>query len=124
MKFRSFIVVFVILAIGLLSLSSPMKSSHVSAAAEGNPFFNESTLPYHAPPFDKIKDSDYAPAIEEGMKAQLTEVEKIANDPAPPTFANTFEAMERSGGLLRRVTKVFFNLTQSNTNDTLQKFKY
>src|SRR5205085_11395860 len=80
-------------------------------------------LPYHAPPFDKIKDTDYAPAIEEGMKDQLAEVEKIANDPTPPTFANTFETLERSGALLTRVTKVFFNLTQSNTSDTLQKIK-
>src|SRR5947207_8726354 len=123
MRFKSLIVVFVILAIGLLSLSSPMKSSHVSAAAEGNPFFNESTLPFHAPPFDKIKDSDYAPAIEEGMKNQLAEIETIANNPASPTFANTLEAMERSGALLTRVTKVFFNLTTANTSDTLQKIK-
>src|SRR5437764_6033674 len=57
------------------------------------------------------------------MKDQLAEVEKIANDPAPPNFANTFETLERSGALLTRVTKVFFNLTQSNTNDTLQKIK-
>src|SRR5207253_9446701 len=61
--------------------------------------------------------------IEAGMKDQLAEIDKIANDPAPPTFANTLEAMERSGALLTRVTKVFFNLTQSNTNDTLQKIK-
>jgi peptidyl-dipeptidase Dcp len=101
---------------------SPQRTSASSPAA-ANPFFSESTLPYHAPPFDKIKDSDYAPAIEEGMKNQLAEVEKIADDAAPPTFANTFEAMERSGALLTRVTKVFFNLTQSNTNDTLQKIK-
>src|SRR5207249_1571669 len=94
-----------------------------SASSPGNPFFSESSLPYHAPPFDKIKDTDYAPAIEEGMKDQLAEVEKIANDTASPNFANTFETLERSGALLTRVTKVFFNLTQSNTSDTLQKIK-
>ena len=88
-----------------------------------NPFFSESTLPYHAPPFDKIKDSDYAPAIEEGMKNQLAEIEVIANSTEAPTFANTFEAMERSGALLTRVTKVFFNLTAANTSETLQKIK-
>src|SRR5438045_5043847 len=123
MRFKSLIVVFVILAIGLLSRSPPMKSSHVSAAAAANPFFSESTLPSHAPPCDKIKDSDYAPAIEEGMKNQLAEIEAIANNPAAPTFANTLEAMERSGALLTRVTKVFFNLTTANTSDTLQKIK-
>jgi peptidyl-dipeptidase Dcp len=106
----------------LVTANYPPRSS-ASASTSANPFFSESALPFHAPPFDKIKDSDYAPAIEEGMKDQLVEIKKIADDPAPPTFANTFEAMERSGALLTRVTKVFFNLTQSNTNDTLQKIK-
>jgi peptidyl-dipeptidase Dcp len=94
-----------------------------ATASAANPFFTESTLPFHAPPFDRIKDSDYTPAIEAGMKEQLTEIEAIANNSAPPTFANTLEAMERSGQLLTRVTKVFFNLSQSNTNDTVQKIK-
>ena len=111
------------LALCLVTANYPPRSSRASAPAAANPFFSESTLPFHAPPFDKIKDSDYAPAIEEGMKDQLVEIEKIANDSTPPTFANTFEAIERSGALLTRVTKVFFNLTQSNTNDTLQKIK-
>jgi peptidyl-dipeptidase Dcp len=88
-----------------------------------NPFFEESSLPFHAPPFDKIKDADYTPAIETGMKDQLAEMDKIANNSDAPTFANTLEAMERSGELLTRVTKVFFNLSQSNTSDTLQKIK-
>src|SRR3989440_10447056 len=123
MRFKSLTVVFVVLAISLISLKYPAKSGHVSAAAAANPFFSESTLPFHAPPFDKIKDSDYQPAIEAGMKDQLAEIEKIANDPARATFANTLEAMERSGALLTRVTKVFFNLTTANTSDTLQKIK-
>jgi len=101
-------------------LKSPARSEVAPAV---NPFFSESTLPYHAPPFDKIKDSDYAPAIEEGMKNQLVEIEAIANSTQAPTFANTFESMERSGALLTRVTKVFFNLTAANTSDTLQKIK-
>src|SRR6266404_7033114 len=122
MRFKSFAVGFVILAMSLLSLKYSPKSAHVSAAA-ANPFFSESTLPFHAPPFDKIKDSDYEPAIEEGMKNQLAEIDAIANNRASPTFANTLEAMERSGALLTRVTKVFFNLTTANTSDTLQKIK-
>ncbi len=88
-----------------------------------NPFFQKSTLQDQAPPFDKIKDADYAPAIEEGMKRQIAEIDAIANDPAPPTFANSLEAMERSGELLTRVTKVFFNLAQSNTDDAMQKIR-
>ncbi|HSQ22965.1 MAG TPA: M3 family metallopeptidase [Pyrinomonadaceae bacterium] len=122
MKFNSMIAVFFFLGVCVLILKSPARSEMASAPA-GNPFFSESTLPYHAPPFDKIKDSDYAPAIEEGMKNQLAEIETIANNPEAPTFANTFEAMERSGALLTRVTKVFFNLTTANTSDTLQKIK-
>ncbi|HBB98846.1 MAG TPA: dipeptidyl carboxypeptidase II [Blastocatellia bacterium] len=122
MKFKSLTMVLV-LTMGIVSLNNPTKSGHVSAAAAANPFFSESTLPFHAPPFDKIKDSDYAPAIEEGMKNQLAEIDSIANNPAAPTFANTLEAMERSGALLTRVTKVFFNLTTANTSDTLQKIK-
>jgi peptidyl-dipeptidase Dcp len=94
-----------------------------AVAADSNPFFQESALQYQAPPFDKIRDVDYAPAIEEGMKHQIAEIDAIANDAAPPTFANTLEAMERSGQLLTRVTKVFFNLAQSNTNDAMQKIR-
>ena len=122
MKFKS-LTIMLVLTMGIVSLNNPAKSGHVSAAAATNPFFSESTLPFHAPPFDKIKDSDYAPAIEEGMKNQLAEIDAIANNPAAPTFANTLEAMERSGALLTRVTKVFFNLTTANTSDTLQKIK-
>src|SRR5882724_969770 len=121
MKFKSLMVL--VLTMGIISLNNPAKSDRVSAAAAANPFFSESTLPFHAPPFDKIKDGDYAPAIEEGMKNQLAEIDSIANNPAAPTFANTLEAMERSGALLTRVTKVFFNLTTANTSDTLQKIK-
>jgi peptidyl-dipeptidase Dcp len=91
--------------------------------AESNPFFRASTLLYQAPPFDRIKESDYTPALEEGMKRQLAEIEAIANNPEPPTFANTLEAMERSGELLTRAAKVFFNLAQSNTSETMQKIK-
>src|SRR4051812_33707512 len=87
-----------------------------AAMAQENPFFKPSALPYQAPPFDKIKDSDFQPAIEEGMKQELAEYEAIANSDAPPTFANTIEAMERTGELLRRVQRVFGGLTQSNTN--------
>jgi peptidyl-dipeptidase Dcp len=94
-----------------------------AVAADSNPFFQKSTLQDQAPPFDKIKDADYAPAIEEGMKRQIAEIDAIANDPAPPTFANTLEAMERSGELLTRATKVFFNLAQSNTDDAMQKIR-
>src|SRR5438876_10062071 len=91
------------------------------APAQTNPFSAPSALPFQAPPFDKITDADYQPAIDEGMKQHLAEVQNIANDPDAPTFANTIEAMERSGAMLTRVQRVFGGLTQSNTNPTLQK---
>jgi peptidyl-dipeptidase Dcp len=93
------------------------------AADRLNPFLTKSPLPYEAPPFDKIQLTDYQPAIEEGMRRQRAEMDAIANNPAAPTFANTIEAMERSGELLTRVYKVFLNVEQSDTNPTLQKIK-
>src|SRR3954453_3196727 len=83
-----------------------------------NPFFEKSNLPFEAPPFDRIKDSDYQPAIEEGMTRELAEIQAIVNNPDAPTFANTIEAMEKTGALLRRVQRVFGGMTQSNTNPT------
>ncbi|HJT98715.1 MAG TPA: peptidyl-dipeptidase Dcp [Rhodanobacteraceae bacterium] len=88
-----------------------------------NPFAAESTLPFHAPRFDKIKFADYAPAFEEGMRVHLAEMLAIADDPAKPTFENTIDKAERSGMLLTRVAKVFFNLAQSNTNEDIQKLQ-
>ncbi|MEA2326569.1 MAG: peptidyl-dipeptidase Dcp [Thermoanaerobaculia bacterium] len=92
-------------------------------ADEPNPFFEKSPLPFEAPPFDRIKDSDFQPAIEEGMTRELAEIQAIANNPDAPTFANTIEAMEKTGALLRRVQRVFGGMTQSNTNPTLQKIQ-
>jgi peptidyl-dipeptidase Dcp len=98
-------------------------SSTASAASQANPFYAESSLPFHAPDFSKIKDSDFQPAMEEGMRQKLSEVEQIANQSAEPTFDNTFVALERSGALLARVNRVFDALTGANTNDTLQKIQ-
>jgi peptidyl-dipeptidase Dcp len=92
-----------------------------ATAMTSNPFFHASTLPFQAPPFNKITDADYQPAIEEGMKLQLAEIEKIANNPAPPTFKNTYVAMQKSGVMLDRVMAVFNGVTAANTNSTLQK---
>ena len=67
------------------------------AATGNNPLLSPSPLPFGAPPFDKIKDADFEPAFEEGMRQQLAEIEAIANNPAPPTFDNTLVALEKSG---------------------------
>jgi peptidyl-dipeptidase Dcp len=90
-------------------------------ASVANPFFAPSTLPLQAPPFDQIRDEHFLPAFEEGMKQHRAEIDAIAAQAEPPTFANTIEAMERSGAVLTRVSKVFFNLTESNTNETIQQ---
>lgn len=88
-----------------------------------NPFASASVLPYQAPDFARIKDTDYQPAIEEGMKQQLAEIDQIAANPEAPSFENTIGAMEKSGAMLTRAAKVFFALTQANTNEVLQKIK-
>jgi peptidyl-dipeptidase Dcp len=92
-----------------------------SPEAAANPFFTPSPLPFAAPPFDRISDGDFQPAIEEGMRQHLAEIEAIADDPAPPTFANTIELMEGSGELLTRALKVFGALAGANTDETIQK---
>jgi len=105
--------------------AAAVSSAAGAAAAQGdiksNPFYNASTLPMHAPPFDKIKDSDYQPAIEEGMRQQQAEIEKIANNPEAPTFENTIVAMEKTGQMLNRVMNTFSAVAGANTDDTLQK---
>lgn len=88
-----------------------------------DPLATASTLPFQAPVFDKLKDTDYGPAIEAGMKKQRDEVQAIINNAEAPTFENTIVAMEKSGQDLTRATKIFFNLTSSCTNDTLQNVK-
>jgi len=99
------------------------QTSATPAFGPGNPFYAASTLPYQAPPFDKIKDSDYQPAMEAGMAEQIMEIEAIANDPAPPTFENTLVAMEKSGRLFTRVQNAFNAVTGANTNPTLEKIE-
>ena len=113
-----------VLMISLVSLNCS-KTNNSSEDTMGtkheNPFFTKSKLLFQAPEFDKIKDSDYKPAIEEGMKQQLAEIQKIAENSEAPTFENTFAAMEKSGQLLDRVLLVFNAITNANTDSILQK---
>jgi peptidyl-dipeptidase Dcp len=88
-----------------------------------NPFYAPSRLEFQAPDFAHITDADYQPAIEAGMAEQRGEWNKIAGDPAAPTFANTMVAMERSGELLNRVIMVFNGITSANTDPTLQRIQ-
>jgi peptidyl-dipeptidase Dcp len=85
-----------------------------------NPLLKKSDLQYQAPRFDLIKDEHFKPAFDYALKMHDAEIEKIANNSAPATFQNTVLALEISGQDLNRATSVFYNLTGSNTNPTLQ----
>ncbi len=93
------------------------------ADASTNPLLSASTLPFQAPPFDRIQDSHYLPAFEEGMRQHLAQVRQIADNPEPASFANTIEALERSGETLTRVSRIFFGLVQADTNDARQQIQ-
>ncbi|MEO6263801.1 MAG: M3 family metallopeptidase [Luteimonas sp.] len=98
-------------------------SPQANPQLQANPFFADSSLPLHYPQFDRIKDSDFAPAFDRGMAEQLKEIEAVANDPAKPTFDNTILPMEKSGRTLSRAATVFFNLVGADTNDTRDKIE-
>ena len=85
-----------------------------------NPFFQVYDTPYNVPPFDKIKNEHFKPAILEGIKKHQEEIDAIANASAAPTFDNTILAMENAGELLSNVNVVFSNLNSANTNKEIQ----
>ncbi len=88
---------------------------------DNNPFLHVSLLPYQAPHFDLIEDSHYRPAFDEGVRRQREEIAAIINNPAPADFDNTLVALEQSGQLLGRVTRVFFAMAGANTNPLIQQ---
>jgi peptidyl-dipeptidase Dcp len=101
-------------------------NTELAAAADfgpSNPFYAPSTLPFQAPPFDRIKDEDFQPAIEAGMEQQQGEIKAIANNPDPPTFDNTIAAMEKSGQLLERAMAAFSGVTGANINPALERVR-
>src|SRR4051812_22553237 len=104
------------------ALAAPAKAKPAASATlpASSPFAQPSSLPFQAPDFSKIKDSDYLPALLAGMAQQKREVTAIANQKAMPTFDNTVAAMERSGLLLERANLAFSAVNGANTNDTLQ----
>jgi peptidyl-dipeptidase Dcp len=85
-----------------------------------NPLLESWTTPFGLPPFDRIRAEHFPPAYDRGMAEQSAEIAAITGTAAPPSFANTIEALERSGRLLDRVSRVFSNLDASNTNEALQ----
>jgi peptidyl-dipeptidase Dcp len=116
MSTRSYIIACVLLNAAQITAVS-------AATSPENPLLKESTLPFHYPPFDKIKDESFAPALEAGMREQLKEIEPIANNSQKPTFDNTIVALEKTGRLLDRAETTFSNLNACNTNPALQKIE-
>ena len=103
------------------NLSANIVAGQDNQLPEDNPLKYKSTLPYQAIPFDKIKDEHFRPALLEGLRLQLEQVNKIANNPATPTFENTIAALEFSGELLNRASSAFSSQAGANTNPGLQK---
>ena len=115
-----------VLAINVLAALWAVPAFYMAAparayAAGAGPFDAPSTLPYQAPRFDIIKDADYQPAFEMGMRQQLAEIAAIAGNKDAPSFENTIVALERSGRMLERVSNAFFGVVQANTNPALDK---
>jgi peptidyl-dipeptidase Dcp len=109
--------IFLLLVIGnLLTIEAQEKKENTTM----NPFFQVYDTPYNVPPFDKIKNEHFKPAILEGIKKQEQEINIISNNPEAPTFENTILAMENSGELLSNVNVVFSNLNSANTNKEIQ----
>ena len=103
-----------------LAAAAKARTSTAATLPASNPFAQPSKLPFQAPDFSKIKDSDYLPALLAGMAQQKREILAIANNPAPPSFGNTIVAWERSGLLLERASLAFSAVNGADTNDTLQ----
>jgi peptidyl-dipeptidase Dcp len=108
---------FILLVIGnLLTIEAQEKKENTTM----NPFFQAYDTPYNVPPFDKIKNEHFKPAILEGIKKHEEEISAIANSSVAPTFENTILAMENAGELLSNVNTVFSNLNSANTNKEIQ----
>ncbi|WP_158795581.1 peptidyl-dipeptidase Dcp [Pedobacter sp. L105] len=121
--------IFIMPLVVIIAAASACNNKHDQAGSEKtgssstDPFAEASTLAYHAPDFDHIKNGDFQPALEQGMKIQLEEMQRIADNTAAPTFENTMIPMEKSGAMLSRVSNVFDLMTGANTNPSLQIIK-
>ena len=114
MRKKSF---FILLVIGnMLTIEAQEKKENTTM----NPFFQAYDTPFNVPPFDKIKNEHFKPAILEGISSHQAEINAIANNTQPTTFENTILAMENAGELLSNVNTVFSNLNSANTNKEIQ----
>ena len=90
------------------------------AKEHGAIFYTEFDTPYGMPPFDEITNDDFKPAFEKGIKQQTEEIDAIVNNPEAPTFENTIVALDNSGAILTRVSRVFYGLSGAETNDEIK----
>ncbi|MBS4013806.1 MAG: M3 family metallopeptidase [Bacteroidetes bacterium] len=90
-----------------------------SCGKQDNPFFGEYDTPFGIPPFEKIKNEHFVPAFEKAMEEHNAEIERIIKNDSAPTFQNTIEAFEYSGGMLTKVSNVFYNYDSSKTDDEI-----
>ncbi len=104
-----------------VSVQSCKKENTAMIAGQENPLIAEWNTPFEVPPFDKIKNDDFKPAILEGIKDHEKDIKAIVESKDVPTFENVIVAIDNSGEILNKVTTVLYNLTSANTNDTLQK---
>ena len=100
----------------LLSHLTQSNNDHIM----NNPLLTTSTLPYGAPQFDKIENQHYIPAFKQSIEEAKAEVDAIINNTEDPTFENTIEALEYAGSTLNRISHIFYNLLEANTNDEMQ----
>ncbi|SDC65580.1 M3 family metallopeptidase [Williamwhitmania taraxaci] len=106
-----------LLSFAVLMIATSCKEDSNSSK---NPLLGEYTTPYQTPPFDKIALADYKPAFKAAIGIAKTEVNTIADNSEEPTFANTIEALDNSGAVLDKVSNIFFNLNEANTDSTMQ----
>lgn len=109
--------ILMIITIGLLIMACSKQNNQNTV----NPFLVEWETPFGTPPFSKIETKHYLPAFEEGIKQQKAEIDVITSSTETPTFENTIEAMEYSGALLTKVTRIFYSMTESMTSDDMQE---
>lgn len=116
MKNQLYIIILILLPFLLMACNQKQTMNQ-------NPLFSASELPFEAPNFDEINEEHFIPAFDHGIEQQLAEIGKIASNEDEPTFDNTILAMEKSGVMLSRVSRVFYNLTSANTNDQIQQIQ-
>ena len=116
---KSIYFVLIIITAGMLFSCKPKDTNTMSANTD-NPLLQPYDTPYGVPPFDKIKNEHFKPALEESMAIHKREIDAIASNTEEPTFENTIEALDKAGEVFARVSNTFYNLSAAHTNDVIK----